>query len=104
MKIKDLKVGDSVVVDGNNVRTVARVTRKAVVVQGYEDLRFSRITGWALGMDPGHYACIEIPTTDLIQKIQDDKRRGALFSLGVNRLLGISSLARLAEIVDGITE
>ena len=104
MKFKDLKVGDSVIVDGGNVCAVARITRKAIIVHGYEHLRFSLVTGWALGMDPGHYSCIEIPTTDLLEKIRDDKRRGALLSLGVNRLRSIQNLARLAEIVNGITE
>lgn len=102
MKIKDLKVGDHVIFIDKVVR-VTQVFKRHLYIEG-EPYRFSRATGWALGMDAGHYEVIELATTDRVIQIEETHRRNALFTLGVNRLRSIQNVFRLAEIVSGITE
>lgn len=102
MKIKDLRVGDHVVCNNKVVR-VTQVFKRHLYIEGNPN-RFSRATGWALGMDAGHYEVIELATTDRVIQIEETNRRNALFTLGVNRLRVIKNMVRLAEIVNGITE
>lgn len=90
MNIKDLKVGDNVIFNDKVVR-VTQVFKRHLYIESNPN-RFSRATGWALGMDAGHYEAIELATTD------------RLVEIGETELRGIKSLFRLAEIVKWITE
>lgn len=102
MKFKDLKVGDPVIFKEKVVR-VTRVFNRHLYIEG-EPNRFSRATGRALGMDAGHYETIDLVDAGWEIEIEEANLLKAMFTMGVNRLRGIQNLARLAEIVNGITE
>lgn len=78
-EIKDLQVGDSVLVTGMSYKRIAKVdkvTKTKIVV---DNARFRRNSGWQCGIDRWNLRKISIPTEKQIAEIKEENLRKTLF-------------------------
>lgn len=77
-ELKDLVVGDDVLVSGMHHRCIAKVdkvTKTQIVVNG---VRFRRDCGWQCGSDMWHTKSISVPTEKEISDIKEENFRKKL--------------------------
>lgn len=103
-ELKDLVVGDDVLVSGMHHRCIAKVdkvTKTQIVVNG---VRFRRDSGWQCGSDRWHTKSISVPTEKEISDIKEENFRKkliyAISSFDFKRL-STDELKQLYNIVKG---
>lgn len=77
-ELKDLVVGDDVLVKGMNHRRIAKVdkvTKTQIVV---DNVRFRRDSGWQCGGDRWNVRIISVPTEKEISDIKEENLRNTL--------------------------
>lgn len=77
-ELKDLQVGDSVLVTGMSYRRIAKVdkvTKTKIVV---DNARFRRDSGWQCGSDIWNKRKISVPTEKDISDIKEENHRKIL--------------------------
>ncbi len=77
-ELKDLVVGDDVLVKGMNHRRIAKVdkvTKTQIVV---DNVRFRRDSGWQCGGDKWNVRIISVPTEKEISDIKEENLRNTL--------------------------
>lgn len=77
-EIKDLQVGDDVIVTGMSHRSIAKVDKvtKTQIVVG--NIRFRRESGWQCGDDRWNVRRISVPTEKEITEIKEETFRKKL--------------------------
>lgn len=77
-ELKDLVVGDDVLVRGMHHRRIAKVdkvTKTQIIV---DNTRFRRISGWQYGGDSWNRKSISVPTEKEISDIKEENLRNTL--------------------------
>lgn len=74
-ELKDLKVGDDVLVTGISYRRIAKVNKvtKTLIIVG--NTRFRRESGWQYGGDGWNLRSISVPTKKVIAEIKEENHR-----------------------------
>ena len=103
-ELKDLVVGDDVLVVGRSCRRIAKidkVTKTQIVVN---NARFRRDSGWQYGGDSWNRKSISVPTEKEISDIKEENLRNtlvyAISSFDFNRL-STDELKQVYNIVKG---
>ena len=74
-ELKDLQVGDIVLVSGTwhrRLSTIQRVTKTQVVVN---NIRFNRLSGWQCNRDRWNTSKLYVPTEEQIAEIKEEETR-----------------------------
>lgn len=77
-ELKDLVVGDDVLVEGRSYRRIAKidkVTKTQIVV---DNARFRRDSGWQCGSDSWNRRSISVPTEKEISDVKEENLRKIL--------------------------
>lgn len=80
-ELKDLVVGDDVLVKGMNHRRIAKVdkvTKTQIVV---DNVRFRRDSGWQCGGDKWNVRIISVPTEKEISDIKEENRNTLIYAI-----------------------
>ena len=103
-ELKDLVVGDDVLVIGMHHRCIAKVdkvTKTQIVVNG---VRFRRDSGWQCGSDRWDTKSISVPTEKEISEIKKETlRKKLIFAISSSdfKHLSIAELEQVYNIIEG---
>lgn len=103
-ELKDLVVGDDVLVIGMHHRCIAKVdkvTKTQIVVNG---VRFRRDSGWQCGSDRWNTKSISVPTEKEISEIKKETlRKKLIFAISSSdfKHLSIAELEQVYNIIEG---
>lgn len=103
-ELKDLVVGDDVLVTGISHRHIAKVDKvtKTQIVVG--NTRFRRNSGWQCGSDRWDVRIISVPTEKEISEIKEETlRKKLIFAISSSDLkhLSIAELEQVYNIIKG---
>ena len=77
-ELKDLVVGDDVLVTGNYYRRIAKVVKVTKTQIVVNNVRFRRDSGWQCGSDSWDRKSISVPTEEEISDIKEENLRNTL--------------------------
>ena len=103
-ELKDLVVGDDVLVTGRSYRRIAKidkVTKTQIVV---DNARFRRDSGWQCGSDSWNRRSISIPTEKEISDVKEENiRKKLIYAISSFdfKLLSTDELKQVYNIVKG---
>ena len=103
-ELKDLVVGDDVLVEGRSYRRIAKidkVTKTQIVV---DNARFRRDSGWQCGSDSWNRRSISIPTEKEISDVKEENiRKKLIYAISSFdfKLLSTDELKQMYNIVKG---
>lgn len=103
-ELKDLVVGDDVLVVGRSCRRIAKidkVTKTQIVVN---NARFRRDSGWQCGGDRWNVRRISVPTEKEISEIKEETlRKKLIFAISSSdfKHLSIAELEQVYNIIEG---
>ena len=102
IELKDLQVGDNVLVTGVSHRYIVKVDKvtKTQIVAG--NIRFRRDSGWQCGGDRWNVRIISVPTEKEISEIKKETlRKKLIFAISSSDLkhLSIAELERVYKII-----
>lgn len=106
-ELKDLVVGDDVLVKGMNHRRIVKVdkvTKTQIVV---DNVRYRRNSGWQCGGDRWNVKSISVPTEKEISEIKEETLRNKLiFAISSSnfKYLPIAKLKQIYNIIKGKNE
>lgn len=106
-ELKDLQVGDDVIVAGMSCRRIAEIDKvtKTQIVVG--NTRFRRDSGWQCGGDRWNVRRISVPTEKEISEIKEETLRNKLiFAISSSnfKYLPIAKLKQIYSIIEGKNE
>lgn len=106
-ELKDLQVGDDVIVAGMSCRRIAEIDKvtKTQIVVG--NTRFRRDSGWQCGGDRWNVRRISVPTEKEISEIKEETLRNKLiFAISSSnfKYLPIAKLKQIYNIIEGKNE
>ena len=78
-ELKDLVVGDEVLVTGMSYKRIAKVDKVTNTKIVVDNARFSRDSGWQCGSDIWNKRKISVPTEKQIAEIKEENIRKTLF-------------------------
>ena len=102
--LKDLQVGDYVLVTGMSHRSIAKVDKvtKTQIVAG--NIRFKRESGWQCGGDRWNVRRISVPTEKEISEIKEETlRKKLIFAISSSdfKYLSTAELKQVYNIIKG---
>ena len=77
-ELKDLQVGDSVLVTGMSYRRIAKIDKVLKTQIVVDNARFRKDSGWQCGRDRWNLRKISIPTEKQIAEIKEENLRKTL--------------------------
>lgn len=110
--LENLKAGDRVIISVNSshsLATVSRVTATQIVIKNTTglgvdyDVKYSRERGYKISSDKWHSEILEIPTPDLLEKIEEriDRKRFQIIADNNKTIIEVRAMLSAYDLLQG---